>query len=584
MRLVNLLYRRVVSTKNVNNGAVADIFSELADLLELKGEQSFKVVAYRRAANNIRRLETPVEQLAGTARLLEVPGIGEAIAEKIKEIVETGKLSLLERLRSELDPGLKELVTIPRIGPKTALLLYNKYGIRNRRQFEQGLADGTLVSKGFSSVLAKSIQTALSQIGESSKRMLLIEATDAAYTLLDSLQQANGYDFRVCGSLRRAKDTVGDVDIVALPAVPERKLQSLALELEKMNGSFLAKGESKISWLTPHGVHVDIRLANKENIGAMVLYFTGSKEHNVKLRTLAMKKGLKLNEYGLFKDSDGDLVAGASEEEIYRTLGLQYIEPELREDTGEIERAESGKLPTLVDDGSIQGDLHAHSTWSDGSSTLEEMATAAEKLGYKYLVFTDHSKSESVAHGMTEAVLRRQATAIEKVRSKHPKLEILHGAEVDILREGKLDYDDATLATLDFVVASLHRKFSSDTNLLTEAVVNALENRYLKVLAHPTGRLLGRRGENGIDLDKVLVAARRNGKAVEVNGQPRRMDLPWMWVKRAVEEGVKLALDSDAHTTGELLNMQFAVKNARKGWAGAKDVMNSVPNAAKLLR
>lgn len=556
----------------MDNSAVANIFEELADLLELSGEETFKVAAYRRAAKNIRVLNNSLEEIWKRNGLLEIPGVGEAIAKKIDEILRTGKLGLLEKTRSSVPEALLELRSMPFIGPKTAQLLYTKYGIKSKAELLAKLRDGSLVAEGFSKKMADKILENVRKIGEGTSKMLLIEAMDAAYNLLDSLQSKDGFEYYVCGSIRRGKDLVGDVDIVVSAKMEGSTLLDIASKLD--SGKFIAKGENKLSWVSPKNVQFDFRLAKPDNLGAMIMYFTGSKEHNVKLRTYSLQKGFKLSEYGLF-DEKGVLVAGKTEEQVFSKLGLQYIEPELREDTGEIEAATINSLPELINEATIQGDTHVHTNWSDGDNSLEEMVTAAEKLSYKYIVITDHSKGERIANGMSEERLKRQAHEIEKIRSKHGSISILHGSEVNILREGKLDYDDDVLKNLDFVVASLHRKFSASTQLLTEAVLQAFENRYMDTLGHPTGRLLGRRGESGVDLEKIIAKARATGKYLEVNGQPRRMDLPYNWIKKAVEEGVTLTLSSDAHTTGELLNMQFAVKNARRGWVAPKNILNS---------
>lgn len=559
----------------LENEHVADILEEYAEMLELNGEDPFRVNAYRRAAKAIRNLEVGVGELWGRGELTRIPGVGLAIAQKVGEILGTGRLKALEELRAKTPRALLELVQVPYVGPKTARLLYEKFRVGSKAELEERLRDGSLVREGFPKGLAQRILEALSKLGESAGKMLLVEGMDAASKLLEHLKAQDGFEFYVCGSIRRGRELVGDVDLVVLPKAEGKTLLELARMLE--GGAFTARGEEKLSWISPEGVQFDFRLAGKEFLGSMLLYFTGSKEHNIVLRERAQRLGYKLSEYGLFT-REGERVAGATEEEVYAKLGLQHIPPELRENTGEIEAAEKGALPKLVEAGEIHGDFHVHSTWSDGANTLERMVEAAIAHGYKYIVFTDHSKSERVANGMSEERLRRQAQEIERLRSKYASIEILHGSEVDILRGGKLDYDDQTLSTLDYVVASLHRRFTSDTELLTEAVLKALENRYVTALGHPTNRMLGRRPENGVNLEKVVRAAKANSKFLEVDGQPRRMDLPWIWVKRAVEEGVTLVLSSDAHSTGELAYMMFALINARKGWASAKNIANSSPN------
>jgi DNA polymerase (family 10) len=555
----------------LDNQEIAGILEEYAELLELNGEDVFRVNAYRRAAKSLRNLNTDVVELWRSKRLGEVPGVGRAIAEKIDEIISTGRLRALEELRARIPNEVVELTGVPFVGPKTAKLLYTKFGVSSRAQLIEKLRDGSLVKQGFSSKLAEKILGAVEGVGEAFTKMLLIEGMNEASQLIDKIRGPE-FELYVCGSIRRGKEVVGDVDVVVLSKTRDKTLLDLASKLR--GGKTLAEGESKLTWVSPRGVQFDFRLAHPEYLGAMQLYFTGSKEHNIALRTHAQRLGFKLSEFGLF-EQNGVRVAGASEEEVYAKLGLQYIEPELRENTGEIEAASKGVLPKLADASDVFGDYHVHSTWSDGVDTLERMVEGALRQGYKYVVFTDHSKSERVANGMSEERLRKQAEEIERLRSKYGAIEILHGSEVDILSGGRLDYDDRTLAQLDYVVASLHRRFTSDTEALTEAVIKALENRYVDTVGHPTNRMLGRRPENGVDLEKVLAAAKKNSKFLEVDGQPRRMDLPSIWVKRAVEEGVRLVLSSDAHSTAELGYMMFALINARRGWAAAQNIANS---------
>jgi DNA polymerase (family 10) len=561
-----------IAVTDMDNVQVAQIFSELADLLELQGEDPFKVAAYRRVARSINGLNEDIITLWREGRLEEIPGVGKAISKKIDEILRTGSLELLERTKSQVPVELLDIMRVPLVGPKTARQLFYHYDVRSRRDLIAKLENGTLVRRGFSQKIAKRILDALMKMGESANRMLLVEGLHHAITMKSFLEEKTSMTIQICGSIRRGKETVGDVDMVAIGS-----RGSTLLDIANVlppSGKFIAKGEDKLSWVSEKHVQYDFRFATRENIGSMLLYFTGSKEHVVKLRSIAQKKGYKLNEYGLF-DAAGRLVASTSEPDIYASFGMAYVEPELREDMGEIEAAAEGRLPTLVKYEDIKGDLHVHTNWSDGADNLETMIKTAEAFGYSYVVFTDHSKSERVANGMDEERILRQAREIDTLRKHHPQIQILHGSEVDILRGGKLDYTQDVLSALDYVVASLHKRFAPDPDVLTEAVLNALENRYVDTLGHPTGRLLGKRGENGVDLTKVIDKARKCGKWLEVDGQPRRMDLPSAWVKKAVEEGVKLVLSSDSHSTYEMSYMRFAVTNARRGWAGSSDVVNT---------
>lgn len=561
-----------IAVTEMDNAQLAQIFSELADLLELRGEDPFKVAAYRRVARSINSLNIDISTLWQEGRLEEIPGVGKAISKKIDEILRTGSLELLERTKSQVPLELLDIMGVPLVGPKTASQLYYNYGVKSRKDLIDRLEDGSLVRAGFPKKAASRILHALNKIGESAKRMLLIEGLDHAIYMKKFLEKKTSMTIHICGSIRRGKETVGDVDMVAQSSL-DGTLLDIANALPR-DGKFLARGEEKVSWVSEKGVQYDFRLATDKYIGSMLLYFTGSKEHVVKLRKIAQKKGYKLNEYGLF-DNAGKLVASASEADIYSSLGMVYIEPELREDMGEVEVASAGNLPILVKPDDIRGDLHVHSNWSDGVDSLENMVKTAEALGYSYVAFTDHSKSERVANGMDEERILRQAKEIDSIRKTHPQIQIFHGSEVDILKEGKLDYGPEILSKLDYVVASLHKRFSASSEVLTDAVMSALENRYVDTLGHPTGRLLGKRSESEVDILRIIGKARKCGKWLEVDGQPRRMDLPSIWIKRAVEEGVKLVLSSDSHSTHEMNYMRFAVINARRGWAKPSDIVNT---------
>lgn len=556
----------------MENARVSEVLEELADLLELQGEESFKVAAYRRAAKSVRTTDSDIVVLWREGRLAELPGVGEAIEKKIDEILRTGTLKLLEEARTSVPKGLVELLSVQHVGPKTALELYKTFGVKDKASLKASLESGELISKGFPAKTASKILESLRQLGEQTSRMLLIEGLDKAYSLMDSLTRSGGWKIYLVGSCRRGRETVGDIDMVALPDKEGSTLLELASGLS--GGRFVARGEQKITWVSDDGVQFDFRLANRDDLGAMLIYFTGSKDHDVQLRTLAISKGYKLSEYGLF-DSAGRVVAGKTEEEVYARLGLQYIEPELREGAGEIEASLQRRLPTLVDESSVKGDFHVHTNWSDGSNTLSEMVEACVKLGYKFVVITDHSKGEKVANGLSEQRMAAQSRRIEELRKKHPEIELFHGSEVSILRGGKLDYDDETLSKLDYVVASLHRKFTDDSETLTSAVVAALGNRYVDTLGHPTGRILGRRPEYPLMFEKIIDAAAEKGKNLEIDGSPRRMDLPPEIAKKARDRGVTLVASSDAHSTGELLNMQFAVKCARRAWVEKQNLLNS---------
>ncbi|MEM3670160.1 MAG: DNA polymerase/3'-5' exonuclease PolX [Thermoprotei archaeon] len=556
----------------MDNARVSEIFEELADYLEIQGEESYKVAAYRKAAKNIRTSPKDIRSLWLSGALKDIPGVGPAIEKKISEIMETGSLSLLEETRKKTPKGLVELMTVPFVGPKTARELYMKYGIADKASLIKELNSGSLVERGFSEKTAKKILDAVRKLGASASRMLLIEALDAGYSLIDVLSKDSGFRFQIAGSTRRGSETVGDIDLIALPLEEGKDLLSLRPVLTK--GRIVVSGRDKLTWINDSGIQFDFRLASEEDFGAMMQYFTGSKDHNVQLRTLAQGHGLKLNEYGLFTQS-GERVAGKTEEEIYLKLGLKFIEPELREGAGEIEAAEKGTLPKLVDQSSILGDFHVHSNWSDGRDSMEAMVQECRKLGYRFMVFTDHSQGEKIANGLSEERVKKQSQEISRLQNAYPDIRIYHGAEVSILRGGRLDYDDVVLKIFDYVVASLHRRFTDDPDVLTDAVAAAVENRYVDTLGHPTGRLLGRRPEYPLQMDRLIQRIAKAGKKMELNGQPRRMDLPPIYARRAKDNGVTLVACSDAHSIGELYNMQFAVILARRAWVDSDRLYNA---------
>ena len=551
----------------MRNAEVADLLDSLGDLVEANGEDRFKVVAYHRAATSIRNLDGDVEVYWREKRLEEIRYVGEGITRKIDEYLTTGKLQLLERLREKTPPGVPLLMKVQGIGPRTAFHLSHDLGITSVDGLRKALQEGRL-DEEFGASVRESFRLGMEKLQSYEKRLLLPEA-EGAFGKLSSYFGALGIVVGMAGSLRRGKSTVGDLDLLSTdPRVVDaiRKCPGVAQVLES--------GPRRTSVKLQEGVQVDVRLFREEEYGAAQVYFTGSKDHNIALRNLAMEKGWKLNENGRFERSGRRLV-GREEGEIYEKLGLKYIPPELRENRGEIEAAALGRLPDLVRLDDVRGDLQMHTTWSDGRATLEEMAEGARERGYEYIAVTDHSASVRVANGLTQERFRRQWKEIEALNDRLSPFRILRAVELEIKSDGSLDFDREFLDEFDLVGASLHQNFKQDGARLTDRALKALSHPSVDFLCHPTNRLIGRREGNPIDLHKVIRTAKDNGKMLEIDGQPKRLDLDDVWAKKAMEEGVPLVIDSDAHSVGELDNVGYGVTVARRAWLQSKDVVNT---------
>ncbi|MDE1853321.1 MAG: DNA polymerase/3'-5' exonuclease PolX [Thaumarchaeota archaeon] len=558
----------------MKNAEVAELLDKLGELVEANGEDRFKVIAYHRAATSIRNMEGDVESFWREKRLDDIQYVGEGIAKKIDEYLRTGKLQLLERLRERTPPGVPLLMKVQGIGPRTAYHLTHSLGITSVEQLKAALESGSLDSE-FGPSVRKSFQVGIEKLHSFEKRMLLPEA-EGVFQKLSSYFGALGVQVGMAGSLRRGKSTVGDLDLLSTdPRVIE------AIKGCPGVAQVLESGPKRTSVKLDDGVQVDVRLFSSEEYGAALIYFTGSKDHNIAIRNLAIERGRKLNEYGLF-DKSGKRLAGQTEEGVYDKLGMKYVPPEMRENRGEIEASLKGKLPDLVKFEDIRGDMQMHTAWSDGSVSLEEMAEAAKERGYEYMAVTDHSVSVRVANGLTEERFRREWKEIEKLNDRLSPFRILRGAEVEIKSDGSLDFDRKFLDEFDIVGASLHQNFKQDADRLTERVVRALSHPSVDFLCHPTNRLIGRREGNPIDLPKVIRKAKEHGKMLEIDGQPHRLDLDDVWAKRAMEEGVPLLIDSDAHSVGELDNVGYGVAVARRAWLEAKDVANTKSRRAFL--
>ncbi|HXW95150.1 MAG TPA: DNA polymerase/3'-5' exonuclease PolX [Nitrososphaerales archaeon] len=551
----------------MRNIEVADLLDRLGDLVEANGEDRFKVIAYHRAATSIRNMDEDIEQMWKEKKLEDIQYVGEGIAKKINEYLSTGKLQLLERMQQRTPPGVPLLMKVQGIGPRTAYYLAHELGIKSVEELKKALDSGGLDAE-FGPTVRESFRVGIERLQSFEKRMLLPDA-EGHYQKLSSYFEALGIDVGMAGSLRRGKATVGDMDLLSTDTRATEALRGCPGVAQ-----VLETGPKRTSVKLDDGVQVDLRIFSVEEYGAALVYFTGSKNHNIALRSLAMEKGWKLNEYGLF-DKAGKRLGGRTEQEIYQELGLDYIPPELREDRGELDAAANGKLPHLVEFDDIRGDLQMHSTWSDGSAILEEMAKGARGRGYEYMAITDHSVSVRVANGLSEDRFRKQWQQIEKLNDGLSPFRILRAVEVEIKSDGSLDFDRKFLDEFDLVGASLHQSFKQDPGKLTERAVKALSHPSVDFLCHPTNRLIGRREGNPIDLKKVIRTAKDNGKMLEVDGQPDRLDLEDVWARKAMEEGVPIVIDSDAHSVGELDNMSYGVIVARRAWLEAKDVMNT---------
>ena len=560
----------------MRNTEIARIFHSTADLLEIKGDNPFKVRAYQKAAQNIESLTEELSEIALRGELEKISGIGKDLAQKILEMLQTKKSGAFEELRLEIPEGLLELIAVPGLGPKKAKLLYDKMGIQTMEALEEAArADRLKDLPGFGAKTEENILAGIELVRRGRERMLLGRALPLAQGIMANLAaMPEVHQISEAGSLRRRRETVRDIDILITSSDPEKVMDAFTSPFQVRE--VLAKGGTKASVLTSEGMQVDLRVVEPATYGAALAYFTGSKAHNIRLREMANRMGLKVSEYGVFRDKDQVRVAGKTEEEIYRILGLLYIPPELREDRGEIEAALEGRLPRLVELSDIRGDLHCHSRWSDGAHPIREMAEAARKKGYPYVALTDHSQSLGIARGLSPELVEKQIGEIAQVNRQLKGFTILPGTEVDILKDGSLDLPDAILARLSVVVASVHSSFKQNREVITARIIRAMRNPYVTILGHPTGRLLGEREAYDVDLEQVIKAARDTGTFLEVNAYPQRLDLDDIHCKRAKELGVTMAIGTDSHTISQLEQMPFGVAVARRGWLERKNLLNTL--------
>jgi DNA polymerase (family 10) len=559
---------------------VAGLFQEMADLLEFRGDNPFRIRAYRRAAQNLEAYAGDLETLAAADRLQELSGVGTDLAQKIREYLATGQMAALERLKREAPRGLTELLQVPGLGPKTAKQLYERLHITTVGQLEAAAKARRLRQlPGFQEKKEENLLKGIAIVRRGQERMHLGVAMPLAEALLAQLRKVPGVTATsTAGSLRRMRETIGDLDLLVASTRPARVME--AFVRSPLSRRVLAAGPTKSSILTPEGVQVDLRVVAPESYGAALQYFTGSKEHNVRLREWAARRGLKVNEYGVYRTATHRRLAGKDEAEVYHVLGLPWIPPELREDRGELDAARARRLPRLVEAKDLQGDFHIHTTWSDGSDSLETMAKGASARGYRYAAICDHSPSLTVAHGMSVARLRQQMSAIRAWNAAGRRPTLLMGAEVDILNDGGMDYPDAVLAELDFVVGSIHSGFGQGMARLTERLVRAMHHPSVTLIAHPTGRLMGQREPYPLDFERVFRAAGETGTAMEINAYPRRLDLNDVAARRAAELNVMLAISTDSHSVDQLAQVAFGLGVARRAWLGPAQLLNTMPLTA----
>lgn len=568
--------------RTVPNSAIARALQEIADALEIEGANPFRVRAYRNAARCLETLGQSVAETAasgGRAALMEIQGVGESMAGKILEMLETGSLAQLKEVRKEVPHELSALLGIAGLGPKRLHLVHEKLGVRNLADLERVARGGELLKvRGFGELSCRKLLAGIEQYRSRGGRFLLPEAESFAETLCGLLRRVQGVSrVEAAGSLRRRRETVGDLDLLCAAADPEAAVRAFtgfdAVE------EVLAVGPTKASVRLSTGLQVDLRVIREEAFGAALHYFTGSKEHNIALRTLAREKGYKVSEYGAFRGKRR--VAGRTEEEIFALIGADWIPPELRENRGEIEAAITGTLPELIELSDLRGDLQMHTDSSDGRNTAEEMARAAKALGHEYIAITEHSQAVRVAGGLDDAGILARATELRRLRI--PGLRILAGVEVDIRRDGTLDLKPETLDQLDVVVASVHSFLNLPGGEMTRRVLRAIESGRIHVLGHPTGRLLNEREPFEIDVKAVIQACVRHGVALEINAHPERLDLNDVHAKLAKDLGAKLVISTDAHSADELRLLRFGVGVARRAWLRREDVLNTLP-AGRLLK
>lgn len=569
----------------MKNKLVADIFYQIADLLDVNGEIFFKTRAYRKAAQTIETLDEDIEIVSKEKRLQSIPGIGESLAKKIREIVETDGLEYFEKLKKEMPEGVIDLLEILGLGPKKVSALYRNLSISNISDLKEACNKGKLRNlEGFGEITERNILRGITLREKTSGRVLLNVAYEYGNNYLEYLRKCKKIEkISIAGSLRRMKETIGDLDILASSDAPDEVMDHFVKYRDVQR--VLLKGSTKTSVLLNDDLQVDLRVVEEKNFGAALQYFTGSKEHNVKMRSIAIKKNLKLNEYGLFDKKTGEYIVGRTEKEIYNKLDLAYVEPELRENRGEIETALKGELPDIVKYSDIKGDLHVHSRWSDGADSIEDIATKAQILGYEYVGIADHSQSLKIARGLTEKRIDKKIKEIDSLNKKLSDFRILCGTECDIKSDGSLDYDNRILKKFDFVGIGIHTSFKMNKKEATERIIKGMENKHVDFLAHPTCRIIGRREPFELDMRKIFDAAVETDTYLEINSFPDRLDLNDANAKFAKERRVKFVIGTDSHNVKNLPFVRFGIATARRGWLNKNDILNtnSLKNLEKIF-
>ncbi len=558
----------------MKNQEIAAIFREMADLLEISGENAFRVNSYRNASRVIDDLPEDVEALLNQGSLAEIPGIGERTQQKIAEYIRTGKIAAHAELRAKVPPKLPELLRIPGMGPKTVMHAWKQLGVEDIEGLTKAIGSNKIAElPGMGPKKIENIKKGIEFLARSAGRIPLGMALHPAQEIVQHLRKMTGVKrAEAAGSFRRWTETIGDIDIV----VEADNGEQILSQFTKLNSvkEVLALGETKASVRIVNDIQVDIRVVPGESFGAAWMYFTGSKPHNIHLRDMAIQKKWKLNEYGLYAGTKQ--IAGETEESVYKKLGIPWIPPELREDRGEIEQADH--LPALLDLKDIKGDMHMHTNASDGQNTLEEMVEACIRMGYKYMCISDHSQSSKVANGLDPKRMAEQIKQVRKAAERYKNdIIVLVGSEVDILADGRLDYEDAILKELDFTVASVHSGLNQAAEKMTDRVLRAMDNPYIRSIGHLTGRLIGEREPSHVDVLKVLAHAAETGTWMELNASWLRLDLNDIHCRQAKEAGAKLVISTDSHTPTQLQQMEFGVHTARRGWIEAKDVVNTLP-------
>jgi DNA polymerase (family 10) len=565
----------------VKNQELAGLFGDIGDMLDILGEDRFRVVSYHRAARAIEGLTGDIEDIVREGRLDEIVGIGEALAEKIEEYVTTGKIAYYDELRSKFPPGVLDLLQVPGVGPKKVQVLWQQLGITDLDTLQKAAETRRLRRlKGFGEKTEENILRGIQLVREGQARALIWDATQVVDRIVAHLNEDSPVErLEVAGSFRRMRETVGDVDLLAV--AKDRAAVSKAFTTAPGIRDVLVAGDTKATILVPYvdywdkdrTLQVDLRILDADSWGAGLQYFTGSKDHNIHLRSMAVEKGLKLNEYGVFRGDEK--VAGRTEEDVYAALGLPWIPPELREDQGEVEAALTGKLPRLVEPSEVRGDFHVHTNATDGTEPLESMVASARRLGYAYVGISDHSVSATVAFGLTAERALARRDRVKELNDQTKGCTVLLGTECDILDGGEMDYPDEVLREFDFVIASVHSKFKQPRKENTERIVAAARNPHVDILGHPTTRLIGYRDPIDLNLEAVFAACAKAGTAVEINAGPSRMDLNGSQARSAKALGCLFAIDTDSHSSGELAAMRFGIGTARRAWLTAEDVVNA---------